>query len=160
MISPTTVPGINTTSAVAPISTAVAALPTRLTRTLFPTTILPMSVNRSRPTSIATAQAGKSPLTASTTATLESMSRPGSPRESAVQEVRHSREHEECSRQAIRPGEQQRNHDWHHEEPREGEGVGHRENAVLEPSCFVWLPHSFIRCSHPDPHALQIIPLP
>src|ERR671913_110424 len=131
MISPTTVPGISTTSAIAPISTAVAALPTRLTRTLLPTTILPISVNRSRPTSMATAQA-----------------------------VRHSREHEGSSRQAIRPGEQQRNHAWHHEEPREGQSVGHREDAVFEPSCFVWPTHTFIGCPYPEPYVPQIIPPP
>src|SRR5918997_772392 len=78
MISPTTAPGIITTSATAPMSTAVAALPTRLTRILLPTTRLPRSASRSRPTSIATAQTGKRPRTASTTATLESMSRSAS----------------------------------------------------------------------------------
>src|SRR5215218_6355910 len=74
MISPTT-PGLITTSATAPMSTAVAALPTRLTRILLPTTRLPKSARRSRPTSIATAQTGKRPRMARTTATLESMSR-------------------------------------------------------------------------------------
>src|SRR5215217_2199451 len=74
MASPTT-PGLITTSATAPMSTAVAALPTRLTLILLPTTRLPRSARRSRPTSIATAQTGKRPLMARTTATLESMSR-------------------------------------------------------------------------------------
>src|SRR4029453_1338112 len=45
--------------------------------------------------------------------------------------------------------EQQRNHAWHHEEPREGEGVGHRENAVFEPSYFVGSLHHSIGCSLP-----------
>src|SRR5829696_2301008 len=74
MASPTT-PGLITTSATAPMSTAVAALPTRLTLILLPTTRLPRSARRSRPTSIATAQTGKRPLMARTTATLDSMSR-------------------------------------------------------------------------------------
>src|SRR5919107_6151852 len=75
MISPTTVSGIITTSATAPISTAVAAFPTLLTRILLATTRLPASARRSLPTSITTAHAGKRSRTASTTATLDSMSR-------------------------------------------------------------------------------------
>src|SRR5215210_3037144 len=74
MVSPTT-PGLITTSATAPIKTAVAALPTRLTLILLPTTRLPTSARRSRPTSMATAQTGKRPRIASTTATLESIRR-------------------------------------------------------------------------------------
>src|SRR5829696_2285842 len=72
--SPTT-PGLITTSATAPMSTAVAALPTRLTPILLPTTKLPTSARRSRPTRMATAQTGSKPRIASTTATLESIRR-------------------------------------------------------------------------------------
>src|SRR5215212_9652229 len=74
MASPTT-PGLITTSATAPMSTAVAVLPTRLTPILLPATKLPTSARRSRPTRMATAQTGSKPRIASTTATLESIRR-------------------------------------------------------------------------------------
>src|SRR3712207_473771 len=74
MTSPTK-PGLITTSATAPMSTAVAAFPTRLTPILPPTTKLPASAKRSRPTRTATAQSGNKPRNASTTATLESINR-------------------------------------------------------------------------------------